>query len=416
MASLPASKVTSLITSGSLQQAVGSMIPLGQISSVVQTLQNIQGFNPGQFSQLTNTIKSALQGFNTASNILSNFSGNSPVGAFLNTLQSTGLAGSTVSQAASAAGNAYKAADSFLGTAATLNSFARLSSQRPSVEQSRAQAASGVPGSLRFPQDIGKYWIALNFIEANVTSIVGNYTSGANPIKKRSKASVVLPVPTNLTDQNSLQYTEISLTNEIAGVGAKAAEAVTGAITKSGGISKAISGIVGGGMDVINQAAGTAGALVGTTINTHQVLKFTQPSMKRHAFQWKLIPSTPKEAQDIYNIINTIKANIYPRASGLVFDYPNLVEVYMYNSEQMYLFKPAYVESFNVSYNPDGQAFHKDGHPVAVVIEMTIHENAVWISQDFGGADVGLFGSNLGKSLETLGDKLTGLGSAIGII
>lgn len=395
MPSLPsAQQVQSLVTSGSLQQAVGSMIPLGQISSVVQTLQNIQGFNPGQFAQLTGTIKSALQGFDTASNILSNFSGNSPVGSFLNTLQSTGLSGASISAAASAAGNAYRSADSFLGTAATLSSYARLSSQRPGVEQTRQQNNT-VGGALKFPRDVGKYWIGLSFVKANVTSIMGS--SSTTPIKKKSTANIVLPVPTNLVDQNTLQYTEVQMTNEaIAGL-----DAAGQAIAKSGRLGKFI-GNLAGNLQEATQAATTAGALVGSTINTHQVLKFTQPSLKRHAFQWKLIPSSAEEANDIYKIINTIKANIYPRENGVVFDYPNLVEVFMFNANRMYMFKPAYVEAFSVTYNPDGQAFHRDGYPVAVLIDMTIHENAVWTSRDFGGSAFGSDPSNIGDGLSAL--------------
>lgn len=407
MASLPSSQVTSLITSGSLQQAVGSMVPLGQISSVVQTLQNIQGFNPGQFAQLTNTIQSALQGFNTASNILSNFSGNSPVGAFLSTLQSTGMAGSTISQAAAAAGNAYKAADSFLGASATINSFARLSSQRPGVEETRSRAASNVPsGGLRFPKDIGKYWIALNFVEANFSSIMGS--DKAVQVKKKAKASVVLPVPNNLVDSNALEYSAYSLGQNFAGAAASAAAAVGAGVT--GKMSELAAQGAGAISKMVEVATTTTGVLTGTAINTHQVLKFTQPTLKKHSFQWKLIPSSEEESVAIWNIINTIKGSIYPRADVLTFDYPDLVEVYLCNGDQMYLFKPAYVDGFSVTNNPDGQAFYRNGYPSAVQIDMTITENAVWTSQDFQGYE----GGTTGFSRSAVGSRIVGGINAVG--
>ena len=397
MPSLPsAQQVTSLVTSKSLQQAVGAMIPLGQISSVVQTLQNIQGFNPGQFSQITNSIQSALQGFDTASSILSNFSGNSPVGAFLNTLQQTGMAGSSVAGAAAAAGAAYQSADSFLNSRASVDSFARLSGKRPSVEESRAQAAVGVNADLRFPKDIGKYWIALNFVEANFSSIMAS----ANPVqvKKTSKASVILPVPSNYVDQNSLEYSSLSLGSSFGSMVGAAASAAGAGLSK--GSTAAMTTRAESVTNFSQALMKSAGALTGEAINTHQVLTFTQPTLKKHTFQWKLIPSSEEESIMIWNIINTIKGNIYPRADILTFDYPNLVEVYMFNGDQMYLFKPAYVEGFSVSYNPDGQAFYRNGYPSAVQIEMVIHENAVWTSQDFQGfmADT-TFASRLGSGI-----------------
>ena len=369
------------------------MIPLGQISSVVQTLQNIQGFNPGQFSQITNSIQSALQGFDTASSILSNFSGNSPVGAFLNTLQQTGMAGSSVAGAAAAAGAAYQSADSFLNSRASVDSFARLSGKRPDVEDSRA-ASSGPPSGLRFPKDIGKYWMALSFIEANINSInFGN----AGPVYQ-TMGGIILPVPNNLIDTNRLEYSAMSLTNELGSVAQEAGAAI---LSRA---SPQLAKVAGDLASAASRVVGTAGALTGVAVNTHQVLKFTQPAMKTHTFQWKLIPSSEDESRDLFDIIKTIKKNIYPRQSALTFDYPNLVQVFLCNGEQMYYFKPAYVESFNVTYNPDGQAFYRTKHPTAVLIEMTIHENAVWTSKDFGGGTSHNFTGAL-SDLATMADS-----------
>lgn len=369
MASLP----QSLATAQQITSQVGSMVPLGQISSVVQTLQNIQGFNPGAFSQLTGTIQSALTGFTQATSILQAFSSQSPIAAFTSALGATGLAGSSISQLAGTAATAYRQADSFLSnTPASMQSWQRLNSQRPSVEQSRQ--FNNAKSDYQFPKDIGKYWIFLGFESASYTSITGT----SNPItSRRGTDSIILPVPMNLADVNRLEYQAVQLTNVAAQT---AADIVSGA-------SKTVGNIIGGLGQILTGATAVAGSLSGYNVNTAQTLKFVQPSLKNHTFSWKLVPSSPAEAKAIDNIIKAIKKNIYPTITGggLVFKYPNLVNVILYNDNKMYRFKPAYVESFSVNFTPEGgPAFHKDEYPVAVQIDMQITENAVWTSDNRG--------------------------------
>lgn len=381
MASLP----KSLATASQITTQVGAMIPLGQISSVVQTLQNIQGFNAGAFSQLSGTIQSALQGFDQASSIVQGFASGSPVQAFTSALSATGLAGSSISNIAGSAASAYRTADSFLNTTASVQSWQRLNSQRPSVEESRA---TNLPnGGLQFPKDIGKYWIYLGFEEASFSTIMGS----SNAVyKRKGMGSVTLPMPMNLADNNQLEYQPFSITKAVgdtAGALAGAVSGVTGvvgAVAGKLGLSESALGGLLGNLAVAGQAGlETAGALTGYALNTHQTLKFVQPTLKQHSFSWKLVPSSKEESEAIHTIVQYIKSRIYPKANGLVFSYPNLVNVYMYNGDKMYFFKPAYVSGFAVNYTTEGgPAFHKDSYPVSVQIDMTIHETAVWTQND----------------------------------
>ena len=383
MASIP----NAIATAKDVTTKVGAMIPLGQISSVVQTLQNIQGFNPGAFSQLTGTIQSALTGFTQASSILQAFSGQSPLSAFTNALSATGLAGSSISQIAGAAASAYQQADSFLNTVSAAQSWQQLNSQRPSVEEARE--ANLVGGGLQFPKDIGKYWIYLGFEEANFGTIMGSSTA---VYQRKGTGSVTLPIPMNLTDTNQLAYQPLSLTDQATSALSGAASVVSGFAgvkNMAAGLASKIGvdklGDLGGAGVIASAAAESAGALLGYALNTHQTLKFVQPTLKTHSLSWKLVPSSKEESEALHTIIRYIKSRIYPTtaAGGLAFQYPNLVNVYMYNGDKMYFFKPAYVQGFAVNYTTEGgPAYHKDEYPVSVQIDMTITETAVWLSTD----------------------------------
>lgn len=383
MATLP----KSLATAQQITQQVGSMIPLGQISSVVQTLQNIQGFNPGAFSQLSSTIQSALQGFNQASSIVQGFASGSPVQAFTSALSTTGLAGSSISQIAGAAGTAYRQADSFLNSTARAQSWQKLNSRRPSVEETRATNVVGT--GLQFPKDMGKYWIYLGFEKATFNSI----TAANAPITSRkSTGNVILPVPMNLADQNQLEYQAFSLTNSaltMAGAAGSAAAGLSGALgkmaSKFGMAENALGGLLSDLSTGGKAALETTGALTGQALNTHQTLKFVQPTLKSHSFSWKLVPSSKEESKALHEIIKYIKSRIYPTQglSGLTFNYPDLINVFLYNGDKMYFFKPAYVSGFSVNYTTEGgPAFHRDEYPVSVQIDMSITETSVWLGTD----------------------------------
>ena len=370
MATTPKVQNNLLTSATTLASQVGAFTPLAQISSVVQSLQNLQGFNPGQFAQISSSIQSALQGFSEASSILSNFAGNSPIGAITSALGSTGLAGSSIAGIAQAGASAYQAADSFLNSVQQADSFSRLSSRRVSVEQARVENKQAENSQLQFPSDIGKYWISLEFVKVGFAT-----TWGAGPVTETSKGGVVLPVPLNLLDSDGLEYSAIRLSDN-------ATDLATGALGFAFGDK--FKDFQDSNVAKMATAAGqAAGTITGQAVNTNQILKFNQPILKSHSFSWRLVPSTPQEAKNIRDIIMFIKSRIYPAAGMAVFKYPDLIKVALYNSDQMYLFRPAYVKGFSVTYNPDGQAFHRDGRPVAVQIDMQIQENSVWTSQDF---------------------------------
>jgi hypothetical protein len=259
-----------------------------------------------------------------------------------------------------------------------VQSWQRLNSQRPGVEEARA---TNRPNSgISFPKDIGKYWIYLGFEEANFSSIT---SSGTAVYRRKGRGSVTLPVPMNLSDTNQLEYQAIQLTDKALTLG-KFATDMAGAM---GGASRAMAFLEKFGINNLTQgigaAAETAGALTGFALNTHQTLKFVQPTLKSHSFSWKLVPSSKEESKILHSMVQFIKSRIYPDKGALTFRYPDLIYVYMYNGDKMYFFKPAYVTGFAVNYTTEGgPAFHNDEYPVSVQIDMNITETAVWTRND----------------------------------
>jgi hypothetical protein len=240
--------------------------------------------------------------------------------------------------------------------------------------------------------DIGKYWISLSFEEVSFPTVMGSQNAY---FRRKPTDSIILPVPINLVDTNRLLYKPISLT-------ARTTEAVIGAASILGRIGGSLAGFVDRVGAVTSAGVDAASAVTGLTVNTHQTLKFEQPTLKDHNFTWKLVPSSPEESLRLKEIIDRIKANIYPRKNAYVFRYPNLVKVALFNGHQLFLFKPAYVQGFSVNYTTEGgPAFHKDEYPTSVQIDMSITENAVWTSHDFQAISVEVSDAEVGRLVST---------------
>lgn len=121
-------------------------------------------------------------------------------------------------------------------------------------------------------------------------------------------------------------------------------------------------------------------------------VSFETPQFKTHRFSWKLVPRDQVESNSIKNIITTIKKAMLPGVknlggviqNNLLFDYPDIVEIFLTPNEYTYNFKRCVVKSFNVNYAPgNSPAFYRGSNaPVAVDIVIELQEIEYWTKAD----------------------------------
>jgi hypothetical protein len=116
-------------------------------------------------------------------------------------------------------------------------------------------------------------------------------------------------------------------------------------------------------------------------INPNTVLQFTGPVLRTYAFEFTMAGTSVKESEDIQKIITSFRERMYPTKQGqYILSYPDVFQV-TFNLAKGNLrgnFVPQYAESYltgmTTTYNASGNAFHDDGAPTDVSVQLQFSE------------------------------------------
>ena len=247
-----------------------------------------------------------------------------------------------------------------------------------------------------------------------------SYALSRRPLK--NEGTILLPIPSNVQDGNSVKVGENSL-NGLQAAGAsgimdamtpdftkniKGIKDAAGAITT--GLANAASNFkdqttAGATLDDIKNVALnklTASALgifggnvtvnqlmarqTGNIINPNMELLFDGPTLRAFKFQFKMTPRNRREAEQIRLIIRAFKRNMAPKAkggteteSGGFLKTPNVFELRYRtgNKDHDYLhkFKQCLLTDTSVNYTGDGvYSTYEDGSPVSYLMDLSFKE------------------------------------------
>lgn len=276
--------------------------------------------------------------------------------------------------------------------------------------------------SLRFPSDLGPNAMMFNFKQYTYDGTLNSTRRGVKTI-----ASIVLPLPSNLTDTYSIQVGPSQLGTvgagvldaaravEAQGVGGaigaaqaaagQAGESVAQLLTSNGNIAELFSGagaaakyFARSAVDTVFPGAGLAvDVLNGTAINPHATLNFDGVNLKEYTFNWSLAPKNSADSTRLVNIVNKFKQHILPEYQSILgadsssfsralLKYPDLVEISLLGLDENYYFsftKPGMISDFITNYSPQGQAILKGGRPAFIDMSITFKEASIRTKQNF---------------------------------
>jgi len=247
------------------------------------------------------------------------------------------------------------------------------------------------------------------------TTLVGKPGSRRNG--KKTKATIILPIPSNIEDGNAVSYSDSSLNAlnaAIAGLSMDVMTKVGGEIGKGNfqtaqeQLLSALGNTAGKitGKEAIDlftkqlasMAVGTLGGNIsvdqllarqdGSILNPNMELLFNGPTLRSFRFSFKMTPRSEKEMQHIKHIIRCFKQNMAPQvqSSGsgtinqnLFLKTPNVFELtYMQgNNKHSFLhnFKQCFLENMSVNYTGEGTyATYDDGTPISMVMNLQFKE------------------------------------------
>jgi hypothetical protein len=231
----------------------------------------------------------------------------------------------------------------------------------------------------------------------------GSLTKGI-PEGRTILGSVVLPIPNNISDTNSMDWGSNTMNAFEAGL---AAAAFTGI---SGGIGKGIENLgatvnaAGGdenfkksiGALFAGAAAGVSGNAIlsraeGVVINPNLELLFNGPQLRPFNFTFKLAAREKRESEQIIKILNFFKrgSSAIRTESNLFLRAPHTFRIqYLHMGQNDHPFigriKECALQSITTSYTPEGQyATFSDGVMVSYQITMQFSELEPIFNDDY---------------------------------
>ena len=246
-----------------------------------------------------------------------------------------------------------------------------------------------------------------------------SYALSRRPLK--NEGTILLPIPSNVQDGNSIKVGENSLNGLQAAGASGIMDAMTPDLKKVQGVKDAAGKIstgladaaanfsnqtkAGATLDDIKSVALnklTASALgifggnittnqllarqEGTIINPNMELLFDAPTIRAFKFQFKMTPRNRREAEQIKLIIRAFKRNMAPKAkggtekeNGWFLKTPNVFELRYRtgNMDHKYLhkFKQCLLTDISVNYTGDGvYSTYEDGSPVSYLMDLSFKE------------------------------------------
>lgn len=265
-----------------------------------------------------------------------------------------------------------------------------------------------------------------------------SYSRGAVGIErprsiKANQSSILLPIPSNIQDGNSVKYTEGSLD----GLTAKALSIALGAFgpgSDDKNVARVISETLKGTANALvssevqeyflrtlaSQAANVAGGNLtasqllsrqsGNIINPNMELLFDGVTLRSFKFSFKMTPRNGKEAEEIKKIIRLLKKTMSPGLGGtkgpnntkvaenFYLNTPNLYQLsYMRGRAAhpfLHKFKPCFLTDMSVNYTGEGTyAVYGDsadgggGTPISMIMDLGFKEVEPIYADDYETTD-----------------------------
>jgi len=216
--------------------------------------------------------------------------------------------------------------------------------------------------------------------------------------------SIILPIPSNIQDGNSVDYSDASLdgltaqvfsaikitgeiktfkqvTDKLTDVLEKTGDVITGddsrkVLTKS--IAAEAANMPFGGNLTVNQILARESSEI---LNPNMELLFNGVNLRSFKFSFKMTPRDDTEAKEIRSIFKTLKTEMAPGGSrGDIFlTTPNVFQLSYRKGPDIHpylnLFKQCFLTDMTVNYTAEGvYATYSDGSPVSYTLDLGFKE------------------------------------------
>ena len=278
--------------------------------------------------------------------------------------------------------------------------------------------------SLRYPNeamDASTDYLQVQILNYNREKITGGsgllrksgpaFKSGSGSVKTL-KNTILLPMPSNVQDGNSVSYSDSKLDGLTANVYGAIEQNILSDDEKKNSIERITGGVGGVLAQTLTRDSGTVltrrlaaeaanmpfggnlslGQVLaresGQILNPNMELLFNGVTLRSFRFSFKMTPRDSDEAENIRYIINTFKRTMAPRGSGTFLQTPDMYQLTYKKGVETHpylnMFKQCFLTDMAVNYTGEGvYATYSDGSPISYNLDLSFKEIEPVYSGDY---------------------------------
>ena len=246
------------------------------------------------------------------------------------------------------------------------------------------------------------------------------FKSGSGNVKNL-KNTILLPMPSNVQDGNSVSYSDSKLDgltasvynaidqnilsdnqteNSIGRLTGAIGDATAAVLTQEAGqvftrslAARAANIPFGGNLSIGQVLARERGEI----LNPNMELLFNGITLRSFRFSFKMTPRDAPEAENIRHIINTLKRTMAPKGSGTFLQTPDMYQLTYKKGVETHpylnMFKQCFLTDMAVNYTGEGvYATYSDGSPISYNLDLSFKEIEPVYANDYGNEAINQVG------------------------
>jgi len=276
-----------------------------------------------------------------------------------------------------------------------INSAEESRAQTRAEEQRRQQAQTGNYSAIGGIADV-----PAGSIVTTGTKIKNWIKESIEPAPRNYTGSIALYMPTDIQINDSMVYNEDTrkLGANLEGILDADVDLMNLTTLTDPAVLAAIGAGVGalpfvpGGAAIGAVLAGSLGQIaqtevqrhLGQVMNPNELARYSQTALRTFTFNWIILPDNEYESDQAAGLIKFFRKSAHAkRTNATVVTVPDHVITSFHGAKDMIQLPPCFIESVNVTYNPNNSSFFKRNNaPVEIGLGITMKEIVPIYSQD----------------------------------
>ena len=275
-----------------------------------------------------------------------------------------------------------------------INSAEESRAQTRAEEQRRQQAQTGNYSAIGGIADV-----PAGSIVTTGTKIKNWIKESIEPAPRNYTGSIALYMPTDIQINDSMVYNEdtrklgAALNSFASGEDGELVNWVTATdptVLAAAGATAGIIPIIPAALTAV--ITGSIGSLVqtemqrhtGKVMNPNELARYSQTALRTFTFNWTMLPDNEYESDQAAGLIKFFRKSAHAkRTSSTLVTVPDHVVTSFHGAKDMIQLPPCFIESVNVTYNPNNSSFFKRNNAqVEIGLGVTLKEIVPIYAQD----------------------------------